>query len=126
MPEYDAVYFSPPAPVARVSLLHPDTGRAIHDVPMLIDTGADVTMVPREPLQAIGVAMLPQQYSLQGFDGGETVADAAHLSLQFLGKTFRGQFLLLDQPQGILGRNVLNRLVILLDGPNLTWRELSP
>ena len=123
MPEYDAINFSPPAPVALVSLAHPETGRAIHNIPMLIDTGADVTMVPREPLQAIDVETLPQQYTLQGFDGGEATADSAQLSLRFLGKTFRGQFLLLDQPLGILGRNVLNRLVLVLDGPNLRWQE---
>ncbi len=45
------------------------------------------------------------------------------LELVFAQRTFRGQFLLIDQDWGILGRNVLNNVPILLDGPNLVWRE---
>jgi hypothetical protein len=45
------------------------------------------------------------------------------LELVFLQKRFRGQFLLIDQPIGILGRNILNALSLLLDGPNARWDE---
>jgi hypothetical protein len=47
MPKYDADNFDPPAPVAYVSLRNPVTGISITDVPMLMDTGADVTLLPR-------------------------------------------------------------------------------
>ena len=47
MPRYDDVRFSPPAPVAAVTVRVPLTGDAVADVPMLIDTGADVTLTPR-------------------------------------------------------------------------------
>jgi len=47
MPKYDAENFDPPAPVAYVILRNPATGVSLSDVPMLIDTGADVTMLPR-------------------------------------------------------------------------------
>jgi hypothetical protein len=36
---------------------------------------------------------------------------------------FRGQFLIVDGSHGILGRNVLNSLSLIMDGPNLIWRE---
>ncbi len=45
------------------------------------------------------------------------------LELVFLRKRFKGQFLLIDQPIGILGRNVLNAVALLLDGPNAQWDE---
>ena len=41
-----------------------------------------------------------------------------------LGRTFRGQFLVIDEEVGILGRNILNALALLLDGPQQTWSEL--
>jgi len=37
--------------------------------------------------------------------------------------TFRGQFPLIDSSYGNLGRNVLNNLSVLLDGPNQAWAE---
>src|SRR5262249_56398454 len=39
--------FNPPAPVARVSLRVHANGKIVTDVPMLIDSGADVTLLPR-------------------------------------------------------------------------------
>lgn len=123
MPEYDATRFTPPAPLASVTLINSGTGRAVENVPMLLDTGADVTLVPADALLTLGVATLPAAYSLQAFNGTPVTAAAADLNLRFLGRVFRGRFLLLDQPIGILGRNVLNHLVLLLDGPSLLWQE---
>ena len=47
MPAYDDEGFSPAAPVAIVILRHPDSGKSLADVPMLIDSGADATLLPR-------------------------------------------------------------------------------
>ena len=55
MPKYDAENFDPPAPVAYVTLRHPATGVSLSDVPMPIDTGADITLLPREYLDELGV-----------------------------------------------------------------------
>ncbi len=43
MPAYDDGRFAPAAPVARVSLRHPESGASSADVFMLIDSGADAT-----------------------------------------------------------------------------------
>lgn len=125
MPEYNTIHFSPPAPVAQVSLIHPDTGQTLDDVLMLLDTGADITLVPAEALRNLGVETLPGLYALEGFNGTPVMVPAAYLSLRFLGRTFRGRFLVIDQKIGILGRNVLNHLVLVLDGPRLHWQEFT-
>jgi hypothetical protein len=36
---------------------------------------------------------------------------------------FSGRFLLIDQEVGVLGRDILNHVCIILDGPNLRWEE---
>ena len=125
MPEYNGTHFSPPAPTARVSLIHPDTGQTLDDVPMLLDTGADITLVPAGALRDLGIEMLPDLYALEGFNGTSVMAPAAYLGLRFLGRTFRGRFLATEHKIGILGRNVLNHLTLLLDGPRLQWREFT-
>jgi len=58
MPPYDATQFEPPAPVARVTLRNPDTGMSISDVPMLLDSGADVTLIPRMTLNQLDITPL--------------------------------------------------------------------
>ncbi len=52
-------------------------------------------------------------------------APMAHVTLRNLDRnmTLRGRFLLIEQGWGILGRNILNALPILLDGPRLAWEE---
>jgi hypothetical protein len=117
MRAYDAVRFDPPAPLALVTVKSEQLGLEIHEVPMLLDTGADVTLIPRSHVSALA---LPDaaQYVLEGFDGTRSAAPAVTAELQFLGKSFRGQFLLIDSEHGVLGRNVLNNLSLLFDGPS--------
>jgi hypothetical protein len=47
MHAYDAARFDPPAPVVIVTVKSAQLGLAIDDVPMLLDTGADVSLLPR-------------------------------------------------------------------------------
>ena len=42
MPVYDASLFDPPAPIAHVALRNPATVAVWAEVPMLLDSGADV------------------------------------------------------------------------------------
>jgi len=62
-------------------------------------------------------------YELAGFDGATSLASAVEVDMVFLGKLFRGRYLLTDQEHGILGRDVLNHVALLLDGPRLQWTQ---
>ena len=124
MPNYDSTWFKPPAPLAEVVLRNTATGVSWVSVPMLVDTGADVTLVPSSVVERLTLEVDPdKRYELFGFDSNASVAQVVSLDLIFLGRTFRGQFLLSDQEWGILGRNILNAVSILLDDPRLTWDE---
>lgn len=91
---------------------------------MLIDTGADVTLLPIPYIEGLGIEPdMDETYEVQGFSGESQFVGAAHLEMIFLGKKFTGTFLLVDQPMGILGRNILNSVSILFDGPRSKWDE---
>jgi hypothetical protein len=63
MPSYNASHFDPPAPVARVTLRNPHSGATVSDVLLLLDTGADITLLPRTAVAPLGVPLLAgQQY----------------------------------------------------------------
>ncbi|MGA2063770.1 MAG: aspartyl protease family protein [Thermoguttaceae bacterium] len=89
---------------------------------MLIDSGSDTTLLPKtlaEQLKLQG----ERQEVLVGFDGKASVAEVVNAEVVFQGRVFRGEFPLIDDSVGILGRNVLNRFSLTLDGPRLSWRE---
>jgi len=126
MTEYDSENFNPPAPVAYVTLRNPATGDVLTNVPMLIDTGADATLVPAEVVEKLGIiAEENKAFEVQGFGGDTNYLKSAKLDLLLLNKTFKGEYLLVDRPIGILGRNILNKLRILFDGPREEWNELK-
>ena len=93
---------------------------------MLLDTGADVTLVPSACLDHLQIQADPSEtYELMGFDGTRSTAAAVHLDLIFLGLTFRGRFLMISQPEGILGRDIVNHLHIAFNGPALQWHRAN-
>jgi hypothetical protein len=124
MPEYDSALFSLPAPVARVMLRNPQTGTVVNDVPMLLDSGADATLLPQTFVDRIGIAAEPNEgYELMGFDGSISVARVVQLDLIFLRRAFKGRFLLMNQEWGLIGRDILNHVSLLFDGSYLRWDE---
>lgn len=126
MPAYDDRRFEPPAPVALVGLRPPDRGEGLDDVPLLIDSGADATLLPRPAVASLGLEGAGERYQLVGFDGTLSESEAVRADLVFLGRRFRGLYLLVDGPIGVLGRDVLNHLRIMLDGPARSWDEGPP
>jgi predicted aspartyl protease len=127
MPSYDATHFAPPAPVAQVILRNLNSGATVSDVPLLVDTGADITLLPRSAVEQLGVPLLAdQRYELMGFDGSKSFASVVMLDLLFLKHAFRGRYLLIEEDRGIMGRDILNHVILLLDGPQQQWSEHVP
>ena len=72
MPSYDVNFASIPAPVARITIRNTVANKTITDVPMLVDTGADATLIPRAILPFLLISedtLKPSGFSLIGFDG---------------------------------------------------------
>ncbi len=124
MPSYDASYYDPPAPVAQVALRGMDGGAVLRDVLLLLDTGADITLLPRFAVERLGVKPLAgKEYELLGFDGSRSTAQAVELEMIFLRKVYRGRYLLIDDDRGVLGRDVMANVVLRLHGPRQEWSE---
>jgi hypothetical protein len=127
MPSYDVSQFNPPEPIAHVTLRNPATAVAVSDIVLLMDSGADVTLLPRRAIEELGVAPVTGPgYEIAGFDGTRSFVPAVNLEMVFLRRLFKGQYLITDEELGILGRDVSNHLALLLDGPSLRWEEHEP
>lgn len=126
MTSYDEARYQPPAPVAYLTLRTTD-GRelSLAQVPALLDTGADVTLLPKWAIEQLGlVPQADDSVMLAWFDGSVRAAESVELEATFHGGRFRGRFALIDQPHGIVGRNLLNHFRMCFDGPAKTWWRL--
>jgi hypothetical protein len=121
MPRYDA-RFDPPAPVAAINLRSVDRRKRVSNVAMFIDSGADVTFLPASAVSQLGLPNRGDR-EVTAFDGSKSVAASVKCEVLFLGQAYRGDYLIVDDQYGLLGRDILNRVSLLLDGPKLNWRE---
>jgi len=125
LPSYEAEAWEPPAPIVRATVRGP-RGTAALNVPMLIDSGSDVSVVPEVVVQAVGASISPARTPIEFYSGAGESWDEARLSVEFARYRFEGLFLVAEASYGILGRNILNLLTLTLDGPALSWSMGEP
>jgi predicted aspartyl protease len=119
---YDSIYHAPPAPMARVTLRNLLNGKAVLDVPMLIDTGADISVVLRVSAENIGLqSRRDESIVIVAYDGSRRSSEVVTLEMVLEDYTFEGDFLVRDDVIGVIGRNVLNQFFITLDGRGRAW-----
>jgi hypothetical protein len=88
---------------------------------MLLDSGADVTLVPSWAARLVEVGGAEPDVLLAAYDGAVARYPVARLRIEFQGRRFTGAFVLVESAHGTMGRNILNQVIVTLDGPNQTW-----
>lgn len=111
---------SPPAPFVHVTIGRPVDEEALPDIAAQLDTAADMTVVPWHIVEAPRLDQLDEVPTL-GFGGHIT---AVPTSLVRLGiRQFEPVVVEVpasrDEPHVLLGRDLLNRYRLVLDGPSL-------
>jgi len=117
--------FRPPAPVLALRIGVPGREPTLALV-ALVDTGADLSVMPRSVVAALG---LPQVSTtrIQGVTGVAESTPVHAATLEVAGTTALGEVVAWGD-EAIVGRDVLSRFVLELDGPRatLTVRVLPP
>jgi len=118
---YSRKYF-PPAPILSVSLAVPEGAPQLGPHIALVDTGADGTFVPTRFLEDLVAPIVYATYVRPSLGEGrhrvwvyqvDILLDSTRLpGIEVVGDDWGDEI--------ILGRNFLNRLRMLLDGPNQT------
>lgn len=118
---YDGNY-DPPCPSVPIILENSEAGLRTEAAPGLIDTGSDGSLIPIAQLRQILAPALTDAH-IRSHWGERRPAQLFMVDLEIDGLKLPGIFVVGDE-QGdeiVLGRNVLNRLRLLLDGPtNIT------
>jgi hypothetical protein len=115
---YDSDY-DPPMPVVDLSIGLP-LSDTIVDLPAIVDSGADGTMIPVRHLQQVG-ARRSRKAMMRGVTGGAALVDLYAVAVR-LG-SYRQGFVevvgVVDSDETIIGRDILNHLSVTLNGPAL-------
>jgi predicted aspartyl protease len=113
---YDITY-DPALPICDIALTAKSTGQRV-ELTAIIDTGADGTIIPIEYLQQIG-ARRAFEAGLRSQWGERRAVFLYLVDLQIGELTLPGIYVVGDElgEEIVLGRNVLNQLRLLLDGP---------
>ena len=110
---------APPAPFVYVTVSRPNEPTvSVSDLPAQLDTGADLSVIPSSLVERLRLVQLDQA-PIAGFGGHVTLASAylIGLSVQPFDALVVRVVADRDEPFVLLGRDVLNRFEIALDGP---------
>ena len=110
----------PPAPFVHVTIRNPAPGRSVADVPALLDSAADRSVIPVSFVEQLGLVQI-DEVPIMGFGGHVVMAPTflAELAIRQLNAITVELIADSDELYVILGRDVLNSFRVLLDGPNL-------
>lgn len=114
---YSQAHF-PPAPLCQVRFGTPEEMRFTQPVEGMVDTGADMTIAPLALMRNIGATVGGLQSI--GSQWGEARSVRMYIvDVEVEGVNFPRIWVVGDErgQEVVLGRNLLNRMKILLDGP---------
>ena len=88
---------------------------------MLIDSGSDATLVPRQIVDALSIVTTQETLAVELVNGERSALQVVRMQMKWDRYTVNGEFLVTDGDFGIIGRDILNRVRLLLNGPAQTW-----
>jgi predicted aspartyl protease len=112
---FDDEDFDPPAPVIPIHIggLNPNDPAAM--LRMLVDTGADCTVVPTRLVRSLRLPLV-DRVKIQGA-GGEPQTANVHAARIRVGTMRAVVRVVALGNERLLGRDILNRLILHVDGP---------
>lgn len=121
---YDDSY-EPPAPVVKLSVCNPFSRGFVEGVGK-IDTGADITVIPIEWVRRLSL-MPASVVWVQGYDGRPRGVYMYYVEIKLQNFEFPlVKVIASNRRDALIGRDILNKLKIELDGKTLSFELLDP
>jgi predicted aspartyl protease len=125
MPAYDRS-FTPPAPVAELIVIHPVRVTNRISLRGKLDTGANVTVIPERLVAQLKLTPKGRIWT-RGYDGSYSQRVVYYVRMRIEGFDIAAvRCIATARTNVLLGRNILNRFMITLDGKNLFFELKVP
>ncbi|MBX7236708.1 MAG: hypothetical protein K1X65_20170 [Caldilineales bacterium] len=110
--------YLPPCPEITIILRNEDTDLSTQSLPALLDTGADASFVPLHHLRKLRAYVIQEAF-VRSHWGDRHRVHLFRIDIVLDGLTLVGMNVVGDEygSEVILGRDVINRLRLFLDGP---------
>ena len=118
--------YEPTAPVAVIQIAGPGVDDWIEILDAFIDSGADATIVPEKLLNQISASVWDQAWLSRQW-GEQRQIFRYEVDLRIAGRVFPGMVVVSDElgDEVILGRDFLQQVRLLLDGPAQSMRLME-
>jgi predicted aspartyl protease len=116
----------PPLPTVRITITNPHNQKS-KSVNAIIDTGADVSCVPRKVADKLGLNYTIGEFELQDFEGQLHPAELVSVQISFTSTSSthrhetRTKAVRVDSDEAIVGRDILNCYKLVLNAPFQRW-----
>lgn len=115
---YDTGYQPFPIPRATARFIGQDEGQSATCDDVILDTGVDLSLLPEIDGEAIGLRAAPYFMSaVRGIIGPTVTAVVYRGTVEIARHSCRSLIQLVESPERVLGRDVLNQLRVTFDGP---------
>ena len=116
----------PPIPDLEIALGLPQATETLGPFCAIVDSGADATLIPTETLKHLGVQAWDEAILRGPWGEGRRIYTYL-VDVHIYGQVFPGIEVVGDDEGEtiVLGRNLLNKLILLLDGPDTTLYILT-
>lgn len=113
---YSSLYH-PPAPMLELELSWSERKDSTVRINALIDSGSDVTLIPRVYLKQVG-ARRAGEARVRGLFGERQLAAAYYVNIQIGASQLEGMRVVGvdDLSEALIGRDILNHLIVTMNG----------
>ncbi len=116
----------PPAPFIEFEVVSPQDPTQRHSAQALLDTGAEVSVLPAEILTTLQIPKASNM-SVESWDGSPTLVTTYIVTLGIADARLDSfEVVAAPMPYAILGRDVLNHFILTLNGKDLTFELQDP
>jgi predicted aspartyl protease len=116
----------PPAPFLEFEIVSPQDPTQRHSAQALLDTGAEVSVLPTEILTTLQIPKASSM-SVESWDGSPTLVTTYIVTLGIADARLDSiEVVAAPMPYAILGRDVLNHFILTLNGKELSFELKDP